>query len=113
MFWNFFHIFIGYGIWLIGSFSCFIGVNLPKTGLYLYYDHWPQQILAIGACINLICFIICEWIIHQERFISIDPDRVEKLYHESRAKNEEVEYEEVCFGKNFNRNIIDFKTHIL
>lgn len=76
---------------------CFIGVNLPKTGLSLYYGRWPQQILAIGLIITFVCFVICEWIVHRERFLSIDPDRVEKLYNaETRSTNDDVEFEEVC-----------------
>lgn len=103
---------MGYGIWLVGceffwinleilffkGASCFAGVHLSKTGLTVHYGRWPQQILGAGICITLGCFIICEWIVHKKRFLSIDPDRVEHLYNiEIKSTDEEIETEEVCF----------------
>lgn len=63
----------------------------------MYYRRWPQQLLVIGGCITLVCFIVCEWLVHKKRFASLDPDRVEKLYNnaETKSTNEDIEAEEV------------------
>jgi hypothetical protein len=56
--------------------------------------------MAIGVSITLVCFIASEWIVHQERFVSINVDAVEKLYNaETRSANEEAENEEVKYLK--------------
>uniref|UniRef100_A0A1I7SSJ6 Cytochrome b561 domain-containing protein n=1 Tax=Bursaphelenchus xylophilus TaxID=6326 RepID=A0A1I7SSJ6_BURXY len=88
--WNLLHTFTGYIIYIGFSANAFIGVQLQKIGLTEYYGRLPVYILIVGLSVTIIMFICCEWIVHSEKFLARDPDRIERFYNPAEEQSDEI-----------------------
>ncbi|KAI1712289.1 ferric-chelate reductase 1 [Ditylenchus destructor] len=88
--WNWIHTVVGIFVLIAAAACCVLAIPLGKTGLSYFYAKTPNHIFMVTIVILLGSFALCEWFIHGHRYITLDPDRVEKL------QNFEKQIEEGC-----------------
>uniref|UniRef100_A0A914CG31 Uncharacterized protein n=1 Tax=Acrobeloides nanus TaxID=290746 RepID=A0A914CG31_9BILA len=66
-------------IWGGASVNMVLGVDMGKTGLRLMYQGWPYFIMALVIMIFILTWALCEWFAFRLKFISENPNSVQKL----------------------------------
>lgn len=62
--------------------NCFLSINLQEFSLTRFYGRYPAYVLLCAVVVNLCTFFLCEWMVHSDKFLARDPDRIEKLFNE-------------------------------
>ncbi|KAI6229859.1 hypothetical protein M3Y99_01121400 [Aphelenchoides fujianensis] len=93
-FWNWWHTFIGYMIWALSCTNAYMGIGMEKLGLVASYGRWPTHVLTVGVVVTIVCFLLCEWIVHKEGYVARDPNRVEKLNNLDGRSVEQEDFED-------------------
>ncbi|CAD5211104.1 unnamed protein product [Bursaphelenchus okinawaensis] len=93
--WNLLHTFTGYIIYIGFCVNALVGVQLQKISLTELYGRLPVYILIVGIGVTILVFICCEWIVHSEKFIARDPDRIERFYNPADDTMDEIPQQNV------------------
>lgn len=72
---------------------------MPKTGLPIYFDRFGEHVIWIGIYCCIACFLICEWLVHRERYVARNPDSIEELgaHNDNTKLIDDEDSFEVCF----------------
>uniref|UniRef100_A0A915E3R0 ascorbate ferrireductase (transmembrane) n=1 Tax=Ditylenchus dipsaci TaxID=166011 RepID=A0A915E3R0_9BILA len=80
--WNWFHAVNGLFIFVGSATCCVLALPLGKVGLDIFYNKMPNYVMMVTIITFIVSFVVCEWFVHGQRFVTLDPDRVQKLQAE-------------------------------
>uniref|UniRef100_A0A914CJE8 ascorbate ferrireductase (transmembrane) n=1 Tax=Acrobeloides nanus TaxID=290746 RepID=A0A914CJE8_9BILA len=87
---NFIHKLNGMLIWAGATLTMFLGLEMGKTGLTLFYHGWPYFIMAVVLMVFILVWFICERIVFPWKFVPKVNENDEKRSNEEKLKQQKI-----------------------